>query len=59
MSEIYPIEYIFALSRAGFKICNNSTKAKYADFILELDRKDDLELLIEQIKHYLETIETK
>jgi len=57
LSEIYPIEYIFALSRAGFKICNNSTKAKYADFVLELDRKDDLELFIEQIKHYLETIE--
>lgn len=59
LSEIYSVEYIFALSRAGFKICNNSTKAKYADFILELDRMDDLELFIEQVKHYLETIETK
>lgn len=59
LSEIYAVEYIFALSKARFKICNNSTKAKYADFVLELDRIDDLELFIEQVKHYLETIETK
>ncbi|MEN8121514.1 MAG: hypothetical protein ABFS35_14270 [Bacteroidota bacterium] len=59
LTKIYPVEYIFALSRAEFKICNNSSKAKYADFVLELDRMDDLELFIEQVKHYLETIETK
>ncbi len=58
LSEIYPTEYIFALSNAKFKICNNSEKAKYADFVLKLDRTDDLGLFIEQVKHYLETIET-
>ncbi|RLD75289.1 MAG: hypothetical protein DRJ10_15535 [Bacteroidetes bacterium] len=59
LSEIYAIEYIFALSKAGFKICNNSSKAKYADFVLELDQADDIDLFIEQVKHYLETIEPK
>jgi len=59
LSKIYPVEYIFALSKAKFKICNNSAKAQYADFVLNLSRADDLGLFIEQIKHYLETIETK
>jgi len=59
LSNTYPIEYVFALSRAGFKICNNSSKAKYADFVLKLERIDDLGLFVEQVKHYLETIETK
>ena len=59
LSDIYPVEYIFALSKAKFKICNNSSKAQFADFVLNLNRTNDLELFIEQIKHYLETIETK
>ena len=59
LSEIYPVEYVFALSKARFKICNNSTKSKYADFVLELDKIDDLKLYTKEIIHYLETIETK
>ncbi len=59
LSEIYPVKYIFALSKAKFKICNNCAKAKHADFVLELDRINDLDLFIEQVKHYLETIEPK
>ena len=58
LSETYPIEYTFALSKAKFKICNNSDKAQYADFVLRLERANDLELFIEQVKHYLEIIET-
>ncbi|OQY03593.1 MAG: hypothetical protein B6I20_04720 [Bacteroidetes bacterium 4572_117] len=59
LSEIYQVKHIFALSKAKFKICNDSVKTKYADFVLKLDNKDKLELLIEQIIHYLEIIETK
>ena len=59
LSETYPIEYIFAMSKAKFKICNNSLKEQFADFVLKLEKPHDLELFIEQVKHYLETIETK
>lgn len=56
LSELYPIEYIFALSKAKFKVCNDSNKTKYADFILQLKKPEKLEQYIEQIKHYLEVI---
>ena len=59
LTEIYPVEYTFALSKAKFKICNNSSKERFADFVLKLKKPYKLELFIEQIKHYLETIETK
>ena len=32
---------------------------KYADFVLKLERIDDLGLFIEQVKHYLEDIEKR
>jgi len=56
LSNLYPIEYIFALSKAKFKICNDSKKTKYADFVLQLKNQESLEKYIEQIKHYLEVI---
>ncbi|MCF6243323.1 MAG: hypothetical protein L3J74_18550, partial [Bacteroidales bacterium] len=54
----FPNEYVFALSKAKFKICNNSSIEKYADFVLQLKNKEDIDNYIEQIKHYLESIET-
>ena len=59
LTDSFPIEYVFALSKAKFKICNNSIKEKYADFVLQLKDKEDIDTYIEQIKHYLESIDTK
>ncbi|MBN1250513.1 MAG: hypothetical protein JXR51_09040 [Bacteroidales bacterium] len=59
LSNLFSIEYIFALSKAKFKICNDSPKTKYADFFLQLKKPENLEQYIEQIKHYLEVIEPK
>jgi hypothetical protein len=58
-SDLFPVHYIFALSIAKFKITNNSIKAKYADFILQLENSDKLATYIAQIKHYLESIKIK
>ena len=58
LTNSFPVEYVFALSKAKFKICQNSPFEKYADFVLNLNNKEDIDLYIEQIKHYLESIET-
>lgn len=55
-SDIYPAEYIFALSHARFKISNKSFKSKYADFIIELNNSDNLNNYIKHIKQYLKVI---
>ena len=56
LSDCFPAEYVFALSKAKFKVCNNSSKEKYADFVLQLKNGQDIDTYIEQIKHYLESI---
>ena len=58
LTDSFPNEYVFALSKAKFKICNNSSIEKYADFVLQLKNKEDIDTYIEQIKHYLESIDT-
>lgn len=58
-ADLFPLHYIFALSGAKFKITNNGVKAKYADFVLQLENTDKLDTFIEQIKHYLESIKIK
>ncbi len=58
-SDLFPVHYIFALSSAKFKITNNSIKAKYADFVLQLENSEKLATYIAQIKHYLESIKIK
>ncbi len=58
LANSFPNEYVFALSKAKFKICNNSLIEKYADFVLQLKNKEDIDTYIEQIKHYLESIDT-
>jgi len=58
-TDLFPIHYIFALSTAKFKITNNCVKAKYADFVLQLENSEKLDNYITQIKHYLEGIHIK
>jgi hypothetical protein len=58
-ADLFPTHYIFALSSAKFKITNNNIKAKYADFVLQVDNSEKLLTYIEQIKHYLESIKIK
>lgn len=58
LTDSFPNEYVFALSKAKFKICNNSLMQKYADFVLQLKNRADIDTYIEQIKHYLESIAT-
>ena len=58
-SDIFPVHYIFAISSAKFKITNDGIKAKYADFVLQLENSEKLSDYISQIKHYLEAIQIK
>jgi hypothetical protein len=59
LSDIFPTEYIFSLSSAKFKIVNACNKAKYADFIIEVNNSEKIENYTAQIKHYLKAIQGK
>jgi len=58
-TDIFPAEYLFALSHARFKISNKSAKTKYADFTIELRNSDKLDNYIAHIKQYLKVIQAK
>jgi len=49
----FPIQYIIALSQAKFKVGKFKDKNSYYDFMIDLNNKQDPELLIDQINHYL------
>lgn len=49
----YPIVYISALSKAKFKVGRLTGKEEYLDFMIDISKKPEYKYLIEQIKHYL------
>jgi hypothetical protein len=59
LSDIFPTQYLFALSNAKFKISNKSAKAKFADFVIEVENSGNIDNYITQIKHYLTAIRAK
>ncbi len=50
------IEYIFALSKANFKV-SGVINCKYSDLNINYDRNKDMKYFISQINHYLSTID--
>jgi len=55
----YPILYISALSKAKFKVGRFSGKSEYLDFMIDISKKPQYNFLIEQIKHYLLSLNKK
>ena len=55
----YPILYISALSKAKFKVGRLSGKVEYLDFMIDISKKPEYKYLIEQIKHYLLSLNKK
>ncbi len=56
MLDIFAIKYILAISNSIFKITNLSSKAKYADFVIEIDNNGTVENFANHITHYLNSI---
>lgn len=55
----FPLEYISALSKAEFKVgLEKSTYKQYLDMTIDIPEKEDLKYYLEQVKHYLEMINT-
>jgi hypothetical protein len=59
LTDIFPIQYIYSLSNARFKITNKSGKARYADFVIEVGNSGKLVDYISQIQHYIKVIKAK
>ena len=58
-SSCYPIQYIDALSKAKFKVGKFYETQNYFDFMINIDKNNDLSFFIEQIKHYLTMINSR
>jgi len=56
MTQIITMQYIVGLSKAKFKVGKFYEKRSYADFMITLKPEDKLSFFIDQIKHYLTTI---
>lgn len=55
LEEQKSLNYIMSASKANMKI-SGKTDDKYADLIIQVGAKKDVQYLITQINHYLETI---
>ncbi len=58
-SSCYPVQYINALSKAKFKVGKFYETQNYFDFMINIDKNNDLSFFIEQIKHYLIMINSR
>lgn len=56
LTQIITVQYLVALSKARFKVGKFYERRSFADFMISLKPNDDLPYFIEQIKHYLTTI---
>ena len=54
-SNNFYLEYVFALSKAKFKV-SGIIDCKYSDLNFNYDRSRDLHYFISQVDHYLSTI---
>lgn len=54
-SNNFYLEYVFALSKANFKV-SSIIDCKYSDLNINYDRNKDLDYFISQVNHYLSTI---
>jgi hypothetical protein len=57
VGENLPLEYVSALSHASFRIGSFVKEKTYAyDFMVDMKGKEDLQLLMNQYRHYLEML---
>jgi len=56
LKQIITIQYLVALSKARFKVGKFYDSRSYADFMITLKPDENLTYFIDQIKHYLTTI---
>ncbi len=56
LTQIISIQYMVALSKSRFKVGKFYERRVYSDFMVNLKESDNLSFFIEQIKHYLTTI---
>lgn len=54
----FPVEYIFALSRARFKVSRFNEGNSHADLCIDIKSKTDISYLIQQLNHYLRQIKS-
>jgi hypothetical protein len=60
MDDQLPVMYITGMSKAKFKAgMKSDLRSRYLDLMIELEEKDGLDELIEQIDHYLSIINKK
>lgn len=56
LSQNITIQHLVALSIASFKVGKYYDNCSYADFMINIKETDTFQFFIEQIKHYLTTI---
>jgi len=59
LDEFFPVQYIVGISRAKFKVGRFISDNSYYDMMIDIEKKNTLEYLIEQITHYLLLINPK
>lgn len=59
VDNLYPLEYIYALSKAKFKAAKSLNGSDHSDLTIDIKTNRDVEFLIQQITHYLSLINKK
>jgi hypothetical protein len=59
IDNLFSLEYIYAMSKARFKVSNYINGSRHADLIINIKERRDVGYLIEQISHYLSIINKK
>lgn len=59
IDNVFPVDYIFALSNARFKTGKYTEGYEFADLSIDIKKSGDIDYLIMQISHYLSEINKK
>lgn len=59
IDNVFPVDYIFALSNARFKTGKYTPGYEFADLSIDIKKSGDIDYLIMQISHYLTEINKK
>ncbi len=59
LDDYFPVEYLYATSRAKFKISRYIEDQDYSDLYIDIKDNRDIDYLIQQIIHYLNLINKK
>lgn len=59
IDNVFPVDYIFALSNARFKAGKYTEGYEFADLSIDIKKSGDIDYLIMQISHYLSEINKK